>query len=141
LISLFCFRDLFTRGNDPEPFFGDVADDGLRQPASYLRSGSDQEAYRTWFSFASRLSSQLFRIVRRLVEVNGEPGILTLLDGRVISVLALEAVEKRILTIYQALNAEKLKTSVMLPKGLLPCWLIRLTGRSLMQFRQFRRWS
>ena len=47
-------------------------------------------------------------LVHRLMQVNGEPGMVSYLDGKPYSVLTIEAGEGRIQTIYVVTNPEKL---------------------------------
>jgi RNA polymerase sigma-70 factor, ECF subfamily len=47
-------------------------------------------------------------LVRRVMEINGEPGVVSYLDGKPHSVLALGAGEGRIHAIYILTNPEKL---------------------------------
>jgi RNA polymerase sigma-70 factor (ECF subfamily) len=47
-------------------------------------------------------------LMRRLVQINGEPGIVTYLNGRPYSVVTLDVGEGRIRTIYVLTNPEKL---------------------------------
>jgi RNA polymerase sigma-70 factor, ECF subfamily len=47
-------------------------------------------------------------LVRRIAEVNGEPGVVNYLDGKPHSVLTLDAVRGRVRTIYVLTNPEKL---------------------------------
>lgn len=47
-------------------------------------------------------------LVRRIVQINGEPGIINYLDGRPYAVLTLDVSEGRIRTIYIITNPEKL---------------------------------
>jgi RNA polymerase sigma-70 factor, ECF subfamily len=47
-------------------------------------------------------------LVRRIAEVNGEPGLVNYLDGKPHSVLTLDAVRGRVRTIYVLTNPEKL---------------------------------
>ncbi|MGI9069817.1 MAG: hypothetical protein ACR2JB_00445 [Bryobacteraceae bacterium] len=47
-------------------------------------------------------------LVRRLVRVNGEPGVVNYLHGKPHSVLTLDAVGGRIRAIYVVTNPEKL---------------------------------
>lgn len=48
-------------------------------------------------------------LVRRFVEINGHPGIVTFLDGRPFSVFTLDAADGLISNIYVVTNPEKLK--------------------------------
>jgi len=48
-------------------------------------------------------------LIRRFVEINGHPGIVTLLDGRPFSVFTLDAADGLISNIYVVTNPEKLK--------------------------------
>lgn len=48
------------------------------------------------------------RFSRRVVPINGEPGIVTLLDGRLLSTLSIRTDGLRILALYQVLNPDKL---------------------------------
>jgi RNA polymerase sigma-70 factor (ECF subfamily) len=48
------------------------------------------------------------RVLRYVAPVNGEPGIVTFLDGRPVSTLSIETDGLRILAIYQMLNPDKL---------------------------------
>jgi len=51
----------------------------------------------------------------RLSQINGEPGIVSYLDGRPFSVLTLEVSERHIQTIYILTNPEKLARLPELP--------------------------
>ena len=48
-------------------------------------------------------------LVRRFVEINGQPGILSFLDGRPFSVFTLDVTDGVISGIYVVTNPEKLK--------------------------------
>jgi RNA polymerase sigma-70 factor, ECF subfamily len=54
------------------------------------------------------LRAQAHRVVRQIAPVNGEPGIVTFLDGKPISTLSLTTDGLRVLAIYQMLNPDKL---------------------------------
>jgi RNA polymerase sigma-70 factor, ECF subfamily len=54
-------------------------------------------------------------LVRRMVEINGEPGFITYLDGRAFSVVTLEIRQERIQAIYVITNPEKLSHLPDLP--------------------------
>jgi RNA polymerase sigma-70 factor (ECF subfamily) len=57
-------------------------------------------------------------LTTRMVRINGEPGVVSYLDGRPYSVLTLSVVESRIQSIYIITNPEKLAHLVPLPP---PC--------------------
>lgn len=67
--------------------------------------GVDNVARGTVGSFQKLLPKDL---VHRLAFINGEPGIISYLDGKPFSVLTIEAGEERIRTIYVLTNPEKL---------------------------------
>jgi RNA polymerase sigma-70 factor (ECF subfamily) len=54
-------------------------------------------------------------LVRRMVQINGEPGIINYLDGRPYAVITLDVSEGRIRTIYIITNPEKLSHLSDLP--------------------------
>jgi RNA polymerase sigma-70 factor, ECF subfamily len=61
-----------------------------------------------------RLRAEADRVARKTMLINGDPGIVTFLDGRPIAALAFHTNGLRILAIYQVLDPDKL-TRVTLP--------------------------
>ena len=55
------------------------------------------------------------KLVRRVVEVNGEPGVVSYLEGKPFSVLTLDGSESSIRAIYLVTNPEKLSRLRELP--------------------------
>ena len=49
------------------------------------------------------------RVEFRVVRVNGEPGVMTLRDGKPFAVMAVRTDGRRILDVYAILNPDKLK--------------------------------
>jgi RNA polymerase sigma-70 factor (ECF subfamily) len=56
-------------------------------------------------------------LVHRLAQINGEPGIVSYLDGKPFSVLAIDAGEEQIRAIYVLTNPEKLSRLPELPSS------------------------
>jgi RNA polymerase sigma-70 factor (ECF subfamily) len=54
-------------------------------------------------------------LVQRLAQINGEPGVVSYLDGKPFSVLTLDAIEGRVRAIYIVTNPEKLSHLPDLP--------------------------
>jgi RNA polymerase sigma-70 factor, ECF subfamily len=54
-------------------------------------------------------------LVRRLARINGEPGVVSYLDGKPYSVFTLDAVDGRVRAIYILTNPEKLSHLAELP--------------------------
>jgi RNA polymerase sigma-70 factor (ECF subfamily) len=75
--------------------------------------GVDNVARGTVGSFHKLLPRNL---VHRLSLINGEPGIISYLDGKPFSVLTIEAGEQKIRTIYVQTNPEKLSRLPELPQ-------------------------
>jgi RNA polymerase sigma-70 factor (ECF subfamily) len=77
-----------------------------------LIQGSDNVARGIWGGLRKLVPKNL---VQRLVQVNGEPGVATYLDGKPFSVITLDGSEDHIRAIYLVTNPEKLSHLPALP--------------------------
>lgn len=72
---------------------------------------------RLWYAVARRSGIDGVRTERRIIRVNGEPGIATFFQGRLHSVATIETDGERILALYSIANPDKLRSFAHLTRA------------------------